>query len=396
MKEIIILAGKRTPFGSFGGSFKDISANDLGVHAAKSTLAATSVNPKDIDHVIFGNVAQTSQDAAYLARHIGLKAGVPESVPAYTVNRLCGSGFQSVVNAAEEILCNEGDFILAGGTENMSQSPYVVKGARWGIRMGHAELQDYLWAALTDSYTGLSMALSTEELAKESGISRAASDEYALRSQMAYKQALSQNLFEVEISPFEVKDKKGKGVFLKQDEHPKPNTTLQALSDLKPYFKADGVVTAGSASGITDGAAACVVTTAEKAKALKSKMKGKLLGWAVSGCDPKRMGMGPALAIPQVLQKVGLSLKEIDLFEINEAFSAQYLAVEKTLKLDRERVNVNGGAIAMGHPLGASGARLINHLLYELNRRHLKYGVGSACIGGGMGIAVILELVHHP
>ena len=390
-KDIVLLPGKRTAFGAFGRSLKDFTANDLGVFAAKGALEAAGVKPASIDHVIFGNVAQPSQDAAYLARHIGLKSGVPISVPAYTVNRLCGSGFQAIVNAAEELLLNEAEMVLAGGTESMSQAPYVVKGARWGIRMGSTELQDYLWAALTDTYTGLSMAVSTEELAKQKGISRQATDEYALRSQMNYKKAFEAGLFKEEIIPIEIKDRKGNKILFDKDEHPKPDTTLEGLSKLKPYFVEGGVVTAGSASGITDGAAAMVVTTHERAKRENLKPLGRLLGWAVSGCDPKLMGIGPALAIPKVLQKVGLSLKEIDLVEVNEAFGAQYLAVEKEVGLNREITNVNGGAISVGHPLAASGARITLHLLYELRRRKKRYGVGSACIGGGQGIALLVE-----
>lgn len=390
-KDIVILPGKRTAFGAFGGSLKDFTANDLGVFAAKGALEASGVKPALVDHVIFGNVAQTSQDAAYLARHIGLRSGVPVPVPAYTVNRLCGSGFQAIVNSAEEILLEEAELVLAGGTESMSQAPYVVKGARWGIRMGSTELQDYLWAALTDTYTGLSMAVSTENLAKQKGISRQAVDEYALRSQMAYKKAQEAGFFKEEIVPIEIKDKKGNKILFEKDEHPKPDTTLEGLSKLKPYFVEGGVVTAGSASGITDGAAAMVVTTAERAKRENLKPIGRLLGWAVSGCEPQFMGIGPVLAIPKALQKAGLSLKEIDLIEINEAFGAQYLAVEKELNLNREITNVNGGAISVGHPLGASGARITLHLLYELRRRKKKYGIGSACIGGGQGIALIFE-----
>ncbi len=390
-KDIVLLPGKRTAFGAFGGSLKEFTANDLGVFAAKGALEASGVKPTSVDHVIFGNVAQTSQDAAYLARHIGLRSGIPMAVPAYTVNRLCGSGFQAIVNAAEEILLDEAEMILAGGTESMSQAPYVVKGARWGIRMGSTELQDYLWAALTDTYTGLSMAVSTEELAKQKGISRQATDEYAFRSQMAYKKALEAGFFKEEIVPIEIKDRKGNKILFEKDEHPKPDTTLEGLSRLKPYFVEGGAVTAGSASGITDGAAALVVTTAERAKREKLKPMGKLLGWAVCGCDPKMMGIGPALAIPKALQKTGLSLKDIDLVEVNEAFGAQYLAVEKELRLNREMTNVNGGAISVGHPLGASGARITLHLLYELRRRKKKYGIGSACIGGGQGIALLVE-----
>lgn len=390
-KEIVILPGQRTPFGAFGGGLKDLSATDLAVFASKAAIEKSGVSPKSIDHVIFGNVAQTSLDAPYLARHVGLRVGVPLEVPAYTVNRLCGSGFQAVINAAEEILADEAEIVLAGGTENMSQSPYIVKGARWGIRMGSTELQDALWGALTDSFAGLPMALTAEGLAKQKGVSRKEADEYALRSQMAYQKALEKGYFDEEISPIEISDTKGNKKFLQRDEHPKPESTLEGLSKLKSLFVKDGVVTAGNASGITDGAAAMVVASSQAANRLKVKPIGRLLGWGVSGCDPKIMGIGPALAIPKALKKVGMSLDEMDLVEVNEAFAAQYVAVEKTLKLNREITNVNGGAVSVGHPLGASGARIIMHLLYELRRRKKRYGIGSACIGGGQGIAVVVE-----
>ena len=394
-KEIVLLPGCRTPFGAFGGSLKDFSANDLGAFAAKAALEKANVNPTDIDHVIFGNVAQTSSDAPYLARHIGLRAGVPVPVPAYTVNRLCGSGFQAIVNAAEEILLDEASLVLAGGSESMSQAPYVAKGARWGMRLGHTQLEDYLWAALTDQYVNLSMGMSTEALAQEKNITRAASDEYALQSQQRYKMAQEKGYFKEEIVGVELKEGRSPVNLLEQDEHPKPLSTIESISKLKPHFSKEGIITAASASGMTDGAAALVVASAEVAQKKGLKPIGKLLGWGVTGCDPKRMGMGPALAIPMVLKKVGLSLQEIDLVEVNEAFSPQYLAVEKELKLDREITNVNGGAIAVGHPLGASGARITLHLLYELRRRKKKYGVGAACIGGGQGIAVVVEAIKQ-
>jgi acetyl-CoA acetyltransferase family protein len=392
-KEIVILPGQRTPFGAFGGGLKDLSAIDLAAFASKAAMKKSGIKPEMVDHVIFGNVAQTSLDAPYLARHVGLRVGVPTEVPAYTVNRLCGSGFQAVINAAEEILADEAEIILAGGTENMSQSPYIVKGARWGIRMGPTELQDALWGALTDSYAGLPMALTAEELAKQKGVSRKDADEYAFRSQMAYKKAFEKGYFDEEISSIEISDGKGGKKVFRSDEHPKPLSTLEALARLRPHFLQNGVVTAGNASGITDGAAAMVVTSSQAAKRLNLKPIGRLLGWGVSGCDPKIMGIGPALAIPKALKKVGMSLDEMDLIEVNEAFAAQYVAVEKTLKLNREITNVNGGAIAVGHPLGASGARILIHLIYELRRQQKKYGIGSACIGGGQGIAVIVEAV---
>ncbi len=384
--EVVILDGSRTPFGAFGKAFVDCSATDLGVWAAKGALHKSGLGVSEINSVIFGNVAQTSRDAAYIARHIGLKSGIPIHVPALAVNRLCGSGFQAVVNAAQEILLDEADCVLAGGSENMSQSPYVVRKARFGLRLGHHEFEDSLWGALTDSYVNLSMAMTTENLAKELDITRKQCDEYALLSQQRVKRAQEKGFFKDEIWPVELKT----GV-VEKDEHPRSDATLDALSKLPPLFLKDGVVTAGNASGICDGAAALVLTTKKRAHDKGLSPLGKLVSWSSWGCDPKRMGLGPVGAIRKALDKAEMNLKNIDLVEVNEAFAAQYLAVERELKLDRERTNVNGGAIALGHPLGASGARILLTLLKELRRRELKYGIGSACIGGGMGIAVVVQ-----
>jgi acetyl-CoA C-acetyltransferase len=388
---VFVVEGARTAFGAFGGAFKDTSAIELGTGAAKGALDRSGIRPDKVDQVIFGNVIQTSPDAIYMARHVGLKAGVPQEVPALTVNRLCGSGLQAMVSGAQAMLLGEANVVLAGGSENMSQAPYVVRGARWGLRMGSTEFQDYLWQALTDPYCGCDMANTAENLAEEYGISRQDADEYALRSQQATRAAHDNCYFSEEIVPVEVTTKKGM-VEVIRDEHMRPETTLEMLAKLPSTFRENGVVTAGNASGIVDGAAAVVLATSD---AVGEKQPiGRIVSWGVVGVDPSIMGIGPARAIPAALEKAGLSLEDLDLIEINEAFAAQYLAVERELELDRNKVNVNGGAIAIGHPLGASGARLGLSLLYELRRRGGRYGVASACIGGGQGIAVVFEALN--
>lgn len=387
-KDIFVIDGARTPFGAFGGSFKDTSAIELGTVAAKGALQRAGCAPQDIDSVFFGNVIQTSADAIYMARHVGLKAGIPQEVPALTLNRLCGSGLQAMISGAQSMLLDEANTVLAGGAENMSQAPYIVRGARWGLRMGSTEFQDYLWEALTDPFCGCDMANTAENLAEQYDISREEVDAYALRSQQASQAAQDKCYFTAEIVPVEVQGRKGT-VQVARDEHPRPDTTPEALAKLSPVFRKGGVVTAGNASGMVDGAAAVVLATEDGVGA--KKPIGRIVSWGVVGVDPRVMGIGPAKAIPVALHKAGLSLDDVDLLEINEAFSAQYLAVERELKLDRNKVNVNGGAIAIGHPLGASGTRLGLTLLYELRRRGGRYGVASACIGGGQGIAVIFE-----
>ena len=389
-EEVVILSGKRTPFGKFGGSLRDFTATELGVIAARAAFEQAKISPQEINHVIFGNAQQTSSDAIYLARHIGLKAGIPLSVPALAVNRICGSGFQSIVTGAQFLLLGEANFVLAGGTENMSQAPHVVRGARWGIPLGQGKMEDSLWSALTDSYCDFSMALTAENLAVRYGISREAADQFAYESQMKTNAAQEQGLLSEEIVQVEIKDGKGKAL-LEKDEHPRPETTMEGLAKLKPVFKKDGIVTAGNASGISDGAAAIVLTSAEIAKERGLKPLGQILSWGIVGCEPDIMGIGPAPAIQMALKRAGLTLDQMDLIEVNEAFAPQYLAVEKELGLDRKKVNVNGGAIAIGHPLGASGTRITVTLLYELRRRGARYGVGSACIGGGQGIALVVE-----
>jgi acetyl-CoA acyltransferase 2 len=390
---VVFLSGVRTGFGAFGNALKNLSATDLGVVAAREALARSGVEPARVDHVIFGNVLQTSPDAPYLARHIGLRSGLPVETPAVTVNRLCGSGFEAVIQGAQQILLEESTVVLAGGTESMSQAPHVVRGARWGLRLGPpAPLEDPLWEALRDSECGLSMAETAESLAQRYRISREAVDCFAARSQACAKAAWDAGAYADEVVPVGLRNRKtGEVEPWTADEHMRPGTTPEALAKLPPYFKKDGVVTAGNASGICDGAAALVLCAERFATEKGLPPLGRLVAWAATGVDPGIMGIGPAPASRRALEKAGLSLDDMDLVEINEAFAAQYLAVEQELGLDRERTNVDGGAVAIGHPLGASGARITLHLLHALRRRGGRYGLGSACIGGGQGIAVIVE-----
>ena len=390
---VVFLSGARTGFGAFGGALKDLSATDLGVVAARSALDRSGIEPAAVGHVIFGNVLQTSADAPYLARHVGLRAGLPIETPAVTVNRLCGSGFEAVIQGAHRILLGECDVVLAGGTESMSQAPHVVRGARWGLRLGpSAPLEDTLWEALRDSGCGLSMAETAERLAERYRIGRDAVDCYAARSQACAKAAWDTGAFADEVVPVTLKDRKTKqDASWAADEHMRPGTTVAALAKLPPYFRKDGVVTAGNASGICDGAAALVVAGEAYARDRGLRPIGRLAGWGVAGVDPAVMGIGPVPASRRALAAAGLSLDDMDLLEINEAFAAQYLAVEQELGLDRERTNVDGGAVALGHPLGASGARITLHLLHALRRRGGRYGLGAACIGGGQGAAVVVE-----
>jgi len=391
-RDIVILAGARTPMGRYGGALRDFSAQELGGVAARAAIERAGVEPAEFDHVIFGNAQQTSGDAIYGARHVGLKAGLPKEVPALTVNRLCGSGMESIIQAAHRLMLGEARMVLAGGMESMSQAPHVVRGARWGFKLGEGKLEDSLMVALLDSYCGCTMSDTAENLARERGITRQASDEYALLSQQRAEAAYKACRLKEEIIPVEIKSKKGSTLF-SEDDHRRPETTLEGLAKLPAAFRADGIVTAGNASGIVDAAAAVVVTAEAIAKSKGKKPLGRLVSWAVAGVEPRLMGIGPVPASRQALEKAGLALKDIDLIEVNEAFAPQYLAVEKELGLDRERTNVNGGAIALGHPLGATGTRLVLTLLYELRRRGARYGLSTACIGGGQGIAVIVESI---
>ena len=391
-KEVFIVGGKRTPMGEYVGVLKDVSAIDLGAVAARGALEATRVKPDEIDHTVIGNALQTSGDAIYGARHVALKAGVPFDRPALTVNRLCGSGIQSIVSGAQMIQLGEAQTCLVGGMESMSQAPHVIRGARSGFALGQGTLEDSLMVALLDTYCNTPMAGTAENLARKFEVSREEQDKYALRSQHEAKRALDAGYLAEEIVPVEVKTRKGT-VQVDRDDHPRPETTIEILAKLKPAFAKDGFVTAGNASGIVDGAAALVIAGEEFVKQRDLKPMGRIVSWAYAGVEPEIMGIGPVPATRAALQKAGLSLNDMDLIEVNEAFAAQYLAVEKELGLDRNRTNVNGGAIALGHPLGATGTRLVLTLLRELQRRNGRYGLATACIGGGQGIAMIVERV---
>ena len=387
----MILAAKRTPFGTFGGALKDLSATDLAVHASRAALAQAGAPAEDFGHVVFGNVAQTSPDAIYLARHVGLRAGLPDRVPALAVNRLCGSGFEALVQAALLVETEQAEVVLAGGTESMSQAPLVVRGTRWGWPLGKPPpMEDMLWSALTDSYAGLPMALTAEKLAEQYRIGQEEVDAYAVESQRRWAAADEAGRFAEEIAPVELKGKKGPVVFAR-DEHPRPDTTVEALRKLPKAFKKDGVIHAGAASGICDGAGAFVVASRAYAERRGIRPLARIVNWGHAGVDPTIMGIGPVPAIRNALARAGAKLSDLDLFEVNEAFAPQVLAVLKELQLPRDRTNVDGGAIALGHPLAASGARIAMHLVYELRRRGARHGIGSACIGGGQGIAVVLE-----
>ncbi len=390
---VVFLSGVRTGFGSFGGALRDLSATELGALAAAEALARSGAPAAEVDHVVFGNVLQTSADAPYLARHVGLRAGVPIETPAVTVNRLCGSGFEAVTQAAQQVLLGQSKVVLAGGTESMSQAPHVVRGARWGLRLGPPPpLEDSLWEAVRDAHCGLSMAETAENLGELFGIGREAVDCYAALSQARAREAWARGDYAEEVIPVVLQDRRTRGSRpWAADEHMRPDTTPEALAKLPPYFKKDGVVTAGNASGICDGAAALVVASERYAEERGLAPLGRLVAWAAAGVDPRLMGMGPVPAARRALERAGLELADMDLVEVNEAFAVQYLAVERELGLERERTNVDGGAVALGHPLGASGARITLHLLHALRRRGRRYGLGAACIGGGQGIAVVVE-----
>ena len=392
-REIVIVGAKRTAFGTMGGALKAFTATDLAVHAASAALAQSGVAVADLGHVIVGNVMQTSADAIYCARHVGLRAGVPVEVPALTVNRLCGSGFEAVILAAERILLGEAEAVLAGGTENMTQAPHVLRGGRDGFAFGKAPaLEDSLWSGLTDPYCNAPMAITAENLAVKYGISREQVDEYALLSQQRWAAAQEAGAFKDEIAPIDLPGKRGAPpVSFAIDEHPRPKSTKETLAKLAPVFKKDGVVTAGNASGICDGAGMLVVTSAEYAASHGLTPLAKITGWGVAGVEPSLMGIGPAYAIPKALARAGLTPGDVDFYDVNEAFGAQWLAVQKHLEIPLEKANVNGGAIALGHPLGASGARITANLVYQLRRSGKRVGVGSACIGGGQGVAIVIE-----
>jgi acetyl-CoA C-acetyltransferase len=389
----VILSACRTPIGTFGGVLKDLSAVDLGAIAIREALARAGVQPGDLGDVLLGCVLQAGA-GMNVARQAALKAGIPYEVPAETVNRVCGSGLQAVVHAVEATRVGYTELVLAGGTESMSNAPYVLKGARWGYRMGHAEAYDsLLMEGLTCAIQGCHMGLTAEEIVRRFGVSRGDQDAFAAESQRRAQEAIASGRFKDEIVPVPVPQKKGEPLLVDTDEHPRVGTTVEKLAALKPAFAAGGSVTAGNASGINDGAAAVVVATAGRAAQLGVTPMARILSFATTGVDPAIMGMGPVQAIRKALQRADLSASQIDLFELNEAFASQALAVVRALGLDPARVNTRGGAIALGHPIGASGARLLTTLVYALRARGGGRGVAALCIGGGMGIAMVIEAV---
>lgn len=393
MGNVYIVEGARTAFTAFGGSFAAVDAVELGTQTAIEALKRANVQPEQVDHVVYGGVIASNVNAAYLARHIGLKAGVPKEVPALTLNRLCGSGMQSIVTAAQNILLGEADIVLAGGAENMSQSPYSNFEQRFnGAKMGNLQFIDMLQATLTDQYTGTGMGMTAEKLAEIYDISRDEQDAFAVQSHLRAAQAREAGRFKEEIIPVAVKTRKGE-ISIEVDEHIKETSTVEGLSKLRPAFKKEGSVTAGNASGINDGAASVIVASEKAVQENNLRPIARIVSWGVAGVDPAIMGIGPVPAIKQALERANLNLDDMDLVEVNEAFAAQYLAVEKELGLNREITNVNGGAIALGHPVGASGTRIVLASSYELKRRGGKYAVASLCIGGGQGIALILESI---
>ena len=395
-REVVFLSAVRTPFGTFGGKLKAFSPIDLAVHASKCAIERAGIEATDIDQTIFGNVLYTTSDSIYFARHVALKSGCREETPALTLNRLCGSGFQSAVSAAQEIMLGDAEVCLVGGAESMSQAPHVARGLRWGVPLGKGPtLDDVLWEGLTDSYVGLGMAETAENLADRYKLDRAHVDEYALRSQQLSKKAWDAGVFKDEVVPIPIPNPKtGKTEDFGTDEHMRPDTTAEKLAALKPVFKKGGVVTAGNASGIGDGAGAMVVASADFARERGLKPLGRLVSWGLAGVDPRVMGIGPVPASRAALKKARMSMGQMDLIEVNEAFAAQTCAVERELSLPRERLNIHGGAIALSHPLAASGARITAHLLHALRAEGKRYGLGTACIGGGQGIAVILESIQ--
>ena len=394
--DIAIVSGARTPFGRYCGKIKDYTAQELGAIAAKAAIERAGVDAKEFDHVVFGNAQQTSGDALYGARHVGLRAGLPIETPALTVNRMCGSGMQAIVSAAQMIQTDDAKMVLAGGMEAMSQAPFCIRGRDGFTLAPGGKLEDSLMVVLLDSYCGMLMASTAELYGSQHGITREMQDELALRSQQGADAAYKEGRLQEELTSVPLRNSKGEptGEMLSEDDHRRPQTTMEGLAKLRASFGKNGTVTAGNASGIVDGGAAVVVMALEEAQKRNLKPLGRIVNWGIAGVEPKIMGSGPVPATKAALQRAGMKLESIDLIEVNEAFAAQYLAVEKELGLDREKVNVNGGAIALGHPLGATGTRLVITLLYELRRRKKKYGLATACIGGGQGIAMVVESFH--
>lgn len=395
-KDLVIVGGARTAMAEYTGTpgfglFRTVGANDLGARAIEGALERSGVKAEQVDHVVMGNALQTGPDAIYGARHASLKAGIAHEVPALTVNRICGSGIQSIISGAQMILCGDAAVVVAGGMENMSQAPHIIRGAREGFRLGAApKVEDYLFESLMDPYCGFFMAQTAENLAKKYDISREAQDEFAFRSHQLGTAAVKSGAFAEEIVPVTVKQGR-KEFVVDTDDHIKPDTTLEQLASLRAAFGKEGTVTAGNASGIVDGGAAVIITTAERAAAEGWTVRAHIRSWGISGVEPEIMGIGPVPSMKQAAEKAGMTVHDMDFIEINEAFAAQYLACEKALELDRDKCNVNGGAVAIGHPLAATGTRLVLTLFHQLERAQARYGMASACIGGGQGIAMLLE-----
>lgn len=391
--DIAIVNGARTPMGRYCGKLRDFTAQELAAVASVEAMKRSGVEPGEVDHTIIGNAQQTSGDAIYGARHVALKAGVPIETPALTVNRLCGSGTQAIVTAAQLIQLGEAKTVLAGGMESMSQAPHVIRGMRWGVGFGEGKLEDSLFVALTDSYCNMPMAVTAEAYAEQQGVTREQQDEFALRSQKCADDAYKAGRIQEELTPVALRNRRGEptGEMFAEDDHRRPETTMESLAKLKPSFGKNGTVTAGNASGIVDGGAAVVVMPLDDAQKRGLNPMARIVSWGIAGVDPKLMGSGPVPATKIALKKAGLKLEDMDLIELNEAFAAQALSVAKELGIDPEKLNVNGGAIALGHPLGATGTRIVLTAMYELKRRKGKYGLATACIGGGQGIAMIVE-----
>ncbi|MBE6081816.1 MAG: acetyl-CoA C-acetyltransferase [Tissierellaceae bacterium] len=391
MKEIVIASGVRTPVGTFGGAFKDVSAVELGKVVVEEAIKRANIKPDMIDEVIFGNVLQAGL-GQNVARQVAIHAGIPVEVPSYTVNKVCGSGLKTVALAAQAILAGDADIIVAGGTENMSQAPYLLKKARWGMRMGNGVIEDYMiHDGLWDIFGDTHMGITAENVAEKWGITREEQDQFSLRSQQRSEAAIKSGRFKDEIIPVSVPQRKGDPKIVDTDEHPRFGSTIEGMRKLKPAFKKDGTVTAGNASGINDGAAALVIMSKEKADELGIKPIATILSYASAGVEPSIMGTGPIPATRKALKKINMKVEDMDLVEANEAFAAQSLAVVKELGLDPAKTNVNGGAIALGHPIGASGARILVTLLYEMMKRDSKLGLATLCIGGGQGIAMVVK-----
>jgi len=395
MSGVFLVAAKRTPFGSFGGSLKGFSATDLGVAATQAALTSANLDPTAVDSCFFGNVIQSSPDAAYLARHVALRCGMQQKTPSLTINRLCGSGFETVILGAQSITLGESQIAVCGGAENMSDAPLTVRGndARWGVKLGTGlKMGDSLWDGLTDSYAGTPMGVTAENLAKSHNITREECDNFALRSQQTWGKAKEAGIFDAEMAPIEVKTRKGTKL-VDTDEHPRPDTSMDQLTKLRPVFDKEGVVTAATSSGICDGAGSIIVASEAAVKEHNLTPLCRLVSYGVVGCDPTAMGIGPVPAIQMALQRANLTLADVDRVEINEAFAAQFLACAKELDLDMDKTNLHGGAISLGHPLGASGSRITAHLAHEFAQSNTNIHVGAACIGGGQGIALVLERV---